>query len=196
VLSTSADRNGLEFVSTMEANGLPFYGVQVSKPKSHRTQSTEEGVGRKGAGKVSGAGRGGGARICCTHAHVPALIVFFSSRFFFFFVHFHAPNCKKHTPPPPPPAALCNKSQWHPEKNVWEFNEKADGTPYEAIPHSPAAVDVSLYLADFLVTESRKSGHRFSDPAEEQASLIWNYPVFSAAQTKSTSFVQEYIYNF
>jgi len=31
VLSTSADRNGYEFVSTMEATGagLPFYGVQV-----------------------------------------------------------------------------------------------------------------------------------------------------------------------
>lgn len=79
---------------------------------------------------------------------------------------------------------------------MWEFNEKEDGTPFEAIPHNTDAVAVTLYLAEFLVNEARKSGHRFADPAEEQAAIIWNYPIFSVAQTKSTSFVQEYIYNF
>jgi|AntAceMinimDraft_5_1070358.scaffolds.fasta_scaffold71608_1 gamma-glutamyl hydrolase len=109
VLSTSADRNGKAFVSTMEAPNLPFYGVQ-----------------------------------------------------------------------------------WHPEKNVWELGETATGAPYEAIPHGPDAVSVTLYLAAFLTAEARKSGHKFAEPLEEQAALIWNYPVFYT----QPEFEQSYIYDF
>ena len=82
--------------------------------------------------------------------------------------------------------------QWHPEKNVWENGEKADGSPYENIPHGPDAMAVTLHLAGLLAAEARKSTHRFADPAEEQGALIWNYPIFPTGP----EFVQEYLYDF
>jgi len=109
VLSTSADREGREFVSTMESPDYPFYGVQ-----------------------------------------------------------------------------------FHPEKNIWELGETPGGYPYEDIPHSQDAIDATIAFARFFISESRKSGHQFSDPATEQASLIWRYPVYYTAP----EFVQEYIYEF
>jgi len=109
VLSTSADVNGKEFVSTMESPTMPFYGVQ-----------------------------------------------------------------------------------WHPEKNIWEMGETPSGAPYEAIPHGPQAVSMTLYLAQYLMAEARKSSHSYSDPLEEQSALIWNYPVFDT----NPEFVQSYISDF
>lgn len=111
MLSTSADRNGQEFVSTMEAADarLPFYGVQ-----------------------------------------------------------------------------------WHPEKNVWENGEYPSGASYENIPHTPSAMEITLYLARFFVSEARLNDHKYYDATTEQASLIWQYPIFYT----NPEFVQEYIYNF
>jgi gamma-glutamyl hydrolase len=109
VLSTSFDRNGVEFVSTMEAYNYPFYGVQ-----------------------------------------------------------------------------------WHPEKNVWELGETSAGLPYENIPHTPDAISTTLYLADVLITESRKNDHKFPTETEESEALIWQYPIYYTAP----EFVQEYIADF
>ena len=81
-------------------------------------------------------------------------------------------------------------TQWHPEKNVYEW-QKVDGVPYEAINHSPDAILISQYMADFFVQETRKSTHKFDDPNTEQASLIWNYP----AVATSGNFVQEYFFD-
>ena len=80
-------------------------------------------------------------------------------------------------------------TQWHPEKNIYEW-QKVNGIPYEAINHSPDAVLISQYMADFFVQETRKSTHQFEDPATEQASLIWNYP----AVATSGDFVQKYFF--
>ncbi|XP_050797462.1 gamma-glutamyl hydrolase-like [Gopherus flavomarginatus] len=66
--------------------------------------------------------------------------------------------------------------QWHPEKNPFEWKNVS------GIPHSPSAVKVTYYLADFLVNEARKSLHHFPSKDEETKALIYNYaPVFSSA---------------
>ena len=107
--------------------------------------------------------------------------------------------------------------QWHPEKNNFEWARSADGWPLEATSHSPHAVLVSQYAADFFVQEARKSSHLYVSVQEvsslrdlrwslhtlfthafttartqEDAALIWNYPV-----TKTTGdFVQKYFFHF
>ena len=49
-----------------------------------------------------------------------------------------------------------------------------NGSPFENIPHSPDAVFISQYMADFLTSLARKNFHKF--PAhEEKARLIYNY---------------------
>lgn len=78
------------------------------------------------------------------------------------------------------------------EKSIWELGESPSGTPYEQIPHNMDAVETTLYFAKFLNTEARQSTHKFDDPAEEEASLIWQYPVFYTAP----EFVQSYVYEF
>jgi gamma-glutamyl hydrolase len=80
-------------------------------------------------------------------------------------------------------------TQWHPEKNNFEFQE-ANGIPLEAINHSPDAVLVSQYTANFFVNQARKSTHKFSNPQTEQQSLIYNYE-----SVKTTgSFVETYFF--
>ncbi|KAM9857841.1 gamma-glutamyl hydrolase [Aulostomus maculatus] len=64
--------------------------------------------------------------------------------------------------------------QWHPEVNRFQWNIKLN------FPHSPQAVKLSSLLAEFFVNEGRRSLHRFDNPEEEAASLIYNYmPVFA-----------------
>jgi len=61
--------------------------------------------------------------------------------------------------------------QWHPEKPQFEWDAK------EVTPHSPGAVYVSQYMANFLVSEARKNNHAFADPKVEAKALIYNNPV-------------------
>eukprot|EP01031_Cornospumella_fuschlensis_P038047 gene38047-46228_t len=82
-------------------------------------------------------------------------------------------------------------SQWHPEKNNFEFG-KTDGIPNEAINHSPDAVLASLYPATFFVNEARKNFHKFSSADEEDKALIYNY---KPAKTTG-SFVETYFFHF
>ncbi len=109
--------------------------------------------------------------------------------------------------------------QWHPEKNIWELSENSDGSPYENIPHTPEAMEVTIYLAkvivvrracesppfsarspclthfsseQFFVEQAKKSTHKFRSEAAEAAALIWQYPIF----VTGPSFVQEYIADF
>jgi gamma-glutamyl hydrolase len=65
-------------------------------------------------------------------------------------------------------------SQWHPEKNIFEWGQ-VDGEPYETINHSPDAVKIAQYTANFFVQEARKNFHKFQTPEEEDAHLIYNY---------------------
>ena len=65
-------------------------------------------------------------------------------------------------------------TQWHPEKNNFEWNEK------RKIVHSYNAVQVAQYFADFFVGEARKSQHRFASKELENKYLIHRYsPVYT-----------------
>ncbi|XP_033106631.1 gamma-glutamyl hydrolase-like [Anneissia japonica] len=66
--------------------------------------------------------------------------------------------------------------QWHPEKTLFEWNPHKDS----AIPHFPNAVAVAQHVVNFLVSEARKSHHRFSSEDEASKYLVYNYqPVYT-----------------
>ncbi|XP_034416596.1 gamma-glutamyl hydrolase-like [Cyclopterus lumpus] len=76
-------------------------------------------------------------------------------------------------------------TQWHPEKNAFEWRK-----PY--IPHSPSAIKTSFYMADFFVNEARKSFHRFRSEEEERRELMYNYNPVHGSST--SPFEQIYIF--
>lgn len=80
-------------------------------------------------------------------------------------------------------------TQWHPEKNIFEW-EKVNGAPYEAINHSPEAIKIAQYTANFLVEQARNNQHKFSSDSEEDSFLIWNYQ----PSRTGPSFVQTYFF--
>ncbi|KAG8441186.1 hypothetical protein GDO86_006798 [Hymenochirus boettgeri] len=59
--------------------------------------------------------------------------------------------------------------QWHPEVNRFQWSSDY------AFPHSPSAVWISQYFADFFVNEARKSQNHFESVEEEEAALIYNW---------------------
>ncbi|KAK5849976.1 hypothetical protein PBY51_014267 [Eleginops maclovinus] len=68
-------------------------------------------------------------------------------------------------------------TQWHPEKNAFEWTR-----PY--IPHSPSAIKTTFYMAQFFVSEARKSLHKFQTEEEESKALIYNYsPVYTGPKS-------------
>ncbi|RMX57871.1 hypothetical protein pdam_00022834 [Pocillopora damicornis] len=78
-------------------------------------------------------------------------------------------------------------TQWHPEKNSFEW------TLHEAINHSEEAVAVTQYVADFFVNQARLSGHRFPSKEEEDAALIYHDdPIY--CKPELTHFEQCYIF--
>lgn len=64
-------------------------------------------------------------------------------------------------------------SQWHPEKNNFEWG-KIGKLGYAAIPHSPQAMALSQYIANNFVQRARQSSHHFTSPEAEKAALIYN----------------------
>ena len=83
-------------------------------------------------------------------------------------------------------------TQWHPEKNSFEWNKQADGSPYESIDHSSSGQHAMQYMSDFFVDQSRKSLHSFADFEEEDALLMSNYQ-----PTRTyTDFTQTYFLHF
>ncbi len=74
--------------------------------------------------------------------------------------------------------------------NRW--SETTDGTPVEAINHSPEAILISQYIANFFVQQTRKSSHVFSSNSEEDVSLIYNY---KPVKSNGGSFVQKYYFS-
>ncbi len=69
---------------------------------------------------------------------------------------------------------------------------KTNGIPNEAINHSPHAIAVAQYTANFFVQEARKNFHTYATPAKEDAALIDNYP-----PSKTTgSFMETYFFHF
>jgi len=65
-------------------------------------------------------------------------------------------------------------TQWHPEKNNFEWGKIGRGG-FEAIPHSVDAVLLSQFMANQFVHWARKSSHRFETPEAEKQALIYNY---------------------
>lgn len=59
--------------------------------------------------------------------------------------------------------------QFHPEKNAYEWKKTNNN------PHTANAILVQQYFANFFVNEARKNSNQFPSPAEEQATLIYNY---------------------
>ena len=83
-------------------------------------------------------------------------------------------------------------SQWHPEKNNFEWGETSEGVPNEAIDHSHDAILASQYMANFFVDQARRSTHAFPTETEEDAALIYNYK-----PTKTNDhFMQQYYFHF
>jgi len=81
-------------------------------------------------------------------------------------------------------------SQWHPEKNTFEWQMQADGRPFEAINHDWDAIQVAQYTANFFVQQTRKNLRKFPTQASETASLIYNYRPWATPG----DFVQKYFF--
>jgi len=78
-------------------------------------------------------------------------------------------------------------SQFHPEKNQFEWALK-----YDEIPHEQPAIDISLYFANFFVQQCRKNGHRFEDRTDEEEHLIYNYkPTYTGKETNANYSMQQ-----
>jgi len=79
-------------------------------------------------------------------------------------------------------------TQWHPEKNNFEWSQNAD---YSNIPHSPTAVLVSEATSLFFLNEARKSAHVFPEALRDQ--LIYSAPVI---YTGKGDWIYEQVYVF
>ncbi|XP_078691469.1 gamma-glutamyl hydrolase-like isoform X1 [Branchiostoma floridae x Branchiostoma belcheri] len=79
--------------------------------------------------------------------------------------------------------------QWHPEKNNFEFGS------FLNITHSDAATRVSQAMANFFISEARRSQHEFPSPEEERAALIYNYTPVYTGNTDTAHFEQCYFFD-
>jgi len=65
-------------------------------------------------------------------------------------------------------------TQWHPEKNNFEFNTNLE------ICHTSIAVLMTQYMSNFFVNQARKNQHEFASEERLQELLIYNYsPVYT-----------------
>ncbi|XP_028401047.1 gamma-glutamyl hydrolase-like [Dendronephthya gigantea] len=65
-------------------------------------------------------------------------------------------------------------SQWHPEKNPFEWTTALN------IPHYAMSIEVTQYMSNFFVNQTRLNRHKFKSIEEEQTHLIYNYsPVYT-----------------
>ncbi|XP_055844402.1 gamma-glutamyl hydrolase A [Episyrphus balteatus] len=77
--------------------------------------------------------------------------------------------------------------QFHPEKNLYEFIRN------RGIPHMLEGILTSQYFAYFFVAETRKNMNKYTDPKEEENSLIYNFdPVYTGKN--GSSFMQQYLF--
>jgi len=78
-------------------------------------------------------------------------------------------------------------AQWHAEKPQYEWN------PTEDINHSPDAIRVMQYFADFFLDEARKNNHAYPNYEAELDALIYNYnPVYT--EEIEPDFLQVYVF--
>ncbi len=79
-------------------------------------------------------------------------------------------------------------TQWHPEKNNFEWSQNED---YSNIPHTPNAISASQASAHFFLSEARKSQHIY--PEAERDDLIFSAPVI---YTGKGDWIYEQVYVF
>ena len=75
-------------------------------------------------------------------------------------------------------------SQWHPEKNAFEWNESLH------MPHTADAIEAAQTMANFFVDEARKSSHRVAATGEDRYLIYEHTPVF----TPGGHFEQVYVF--
>lgn len=81
-------------------------------------------------------------------------------------------------------------TQFHPEKNVFEWCAKEVN-----IPHSQEAVNVANYFGRFFVRLARSSLHKFND-REEEKYLIYNYrPMYTGKRSIGMGFEETYLFS-
>jgi len=80
-------------------------------------------------------------------------------------------------------------TQWHPEKNIYEWNTD------EQIPHSLSAVFSAQYVADFFVNEARKSSHSFLASQLNELLIYNENPVFTGSTQLGWDFEQTYFWS-
>ena len=81
-------------------------------------------------------------------------------------------------------------TQFHPEKNIFEWSLKEP-----MIPHSSAAIHVSLYFATHFVNMARRSSHRFKDRETEESFLSYNFsPVYTGKKGIDSTFIEMYVF--
>ncbi|KAH7280475.1 hypothetical protein KP509_37G069300 [Ceratopteris richardii] len=76
--------------------------------------------------------------------------------------------------------------QWHPEKNAFEWG-------VSTIPHSAEAIQVCQSVANFLVSEARKSNHTRSLEVEKNF-LIYNHSPHYTGKDGNKNFEQSYVF--
>jgi len=79
-------------------------------------------------------------------------------------------------------------TQWHPEKNNFEWSQNED---YSNLPHTPNAIAASQATARFFLSEARKSRHVF--PEDERDDLIYSAAVL---YTGKGDWIYEQVYVF
>ncbi|KAL3132824.1 hypothetical protein ABBQ38_006749 [Trebouxia sp. C0009 RCD-2024] len=68
-------------------------------------------------------------------------------------------------------------TQWHPEKNVFEW------ATHLHVPHSFEAIQVTAAVANFLVSEARRNFHEPANLLQEQDLMMYNFcPVYTGKE--------------
>ncbi|XP_042892104.1 gamma-glutamyl hydrolase-like [Penaeus japonicus] len=80
-------------------------------------------------------------------------------------------------------------SQFHSEKVPFEWK---NDDRHDAIPHSPQAIGVAHFFANFFATQARLNSQKFPTEKEETEALIYNYKPFFTLET--SGFVQVYLF--
>ncbi|CAK9882624.1 unnamed protein product [Sphagnum jensenii] len=78
--------------------------------------------------------------------------------------------------------------QWHPEKHAFEWGD-------DTIPHSVDAVQLTQGVANFFISEARKSQHKPISNDEERELMMYNYKPFYSNKDGNGAFEQEYWIN-
>ncbi|CAM6036511.1 unnamed protein product [Sphagnum compactum] len=78
--------------------------------------------------------------------------------------------------------------QWHPEKHAFEWGD-------DMIPHSVDAVQLTQAVANYFISEARKSQHKPISDEEERELMMYNYKPFYSNKDGHGSFEQEYWIN-